>query len=273
MSDQNAQPQANAGQSATQTPNFAQTSQGIAPEQPQKIPGQHTPVIAQGVDLTAWYADKRAEIKNDFAEKNEKFFTETFGTADISEIKNLAKTVNAVRGNNKPAAAIEDLMKQIQDNTGKISQLETYKQEQALENKMLRQIKNAKDVDLAIYAMRSRFDWREKDGTLQAFVKGSEIPVVNNETGKQKTFTDILSDLEKDPNTSGLFYSAPSPLKQPNDRQTLGNATPGTKQGFGYPSASDRANPRFLAAVKSTNQWFDLMAGKEINISMAYARM
>lgn len=246
-----------------------------APPAPDKIPGQHTPVVgADGIDKTAWFADKYNEIKTDFELRQEKFLLDNFGTNDLNKIKGMVKKSEPAPATGAaPDSGMSELMAKIQDQSNKISDVEKTQQATALENAKLRALvgKNAADSDMVIYAADTRADYRKKGSELLAFQKGSEIPILD-EKGKQKTFSDIIGELQKDPRMTGLFIpAAGSPLTQPSNKTQ--QHTNGTRAGFGIPDRDQRMNKHFMNAIRDSGQWNEFIDGKEINIDAVMKKM
>ena len=249
-------------QPANQQPQ--QTAPGQQPpQQPQQPQTIATPNIQDGVDLTQWYAKARREINDKAAQKQNSFLLETFGTSDPEEIAKISQTVKQTTG--KPP--IDDVLKSLQDTNSKIESLEKNHNNLQLENKMIRDVKNARDVDLVLYAAKSRYDFRDENGQIKAYVKGSDDPVIDAAKAKQKTFADIVAEMQIDQQTAGLFQTT-SNLKQP-----VNGSPEGSKPGFGMATREQRTSPKFLKAVKASGQWHEMNGGKEIDLDAVKAEM
>ena len=198
-----------------------------------------TPNMQGDVDLTQWYAKARREINDKATQKNNSFLLETFGTSDPEEIAKISQTVKQATG--KPP--LDDVLKNLQDTNSKITALEANQNNLQLENKMIRDVKNARDVDLVLYA------------------------AIDTARGAQKTFSDIVAELQADQQTAGLFQSTTN-LKQP-----ASGLPDGSKPGFGMASREQRTSPKFLKAVKASGQWHEMNGGKEIDLDAVKAEM
>ena len=230
------------------------------PATPPVVPPGTPPADPQPVDLTKFAADLRVKYtqkaETDFNNK----LVETFGTSEWEKIQ------EAWAGKAPPETKL--LQETIQDKVSMLAKIQAEQQQLQLENSMLLKMPgNVRDKKILIQMAKNEYDFRDVEGILGAFQKGTETPVLSNDTGKQFSFSDIMEQWQKSPERNFL-YKHEETLQPPAGEP--GASSP--KDNLRLPEKHERSDPEFQRGVRRSNQWHAFMSGKPIDIEAVHRK-
>ena len=225
-----------------------------APETEQ--PATPAPAEKVTVDLGKIYADARRKFTEKTANEYNEKLVSIFGTSDFEQIKD--------QWAGKAPPEITQLQGTIQEKMSEIERAKAENEAIKLRSQMLLSIpQTARDKEVLIQMSENAYDFKPLDGELKAFMKGSDMPYLNNETGKQFNFSDVMDQWQKSAD-KGFMFQQGGGIQAPQAAAGTESGKPGNWQ---IPTPEQRINQTFMKAVKRSGQWNTLMSGKPIDMT------